>query len=276
MTAAHGHYRKLFDLSGRVALVTGAVGLLGKHFCAGLADHGARVAIVDLDAAACATFAAEVSNSYGTLCLGIACDITDPRQVKAMADKVEAELGPIAILHNNAQGISKDIDRYLAPTEKFDLETWREVMAVNLDAAFICAQEIGSRMAARGGGSIIQTGSIYGILGPDHRIYEGSHYHGRAINTPAVYSASKAGLNGLTRYLAAYWGHKNVRVNTLTPGGVSSGQNEAFDRRYSARVPMGRMAKADELVGALVFLSSDASSYLNGQDIVVDGGLAAW
>jgi NAD(P)-dependent dehydrogenase (short-subunit alcohol dehydrogenase family) len=276
MTAARGHYRKLFDLSGRVALVTGAVGLLGKHFCAGLADHGARVAIVDLDAAACASFAAELSKSYGTLCLGVACDITDPQQVKATADKVEAELGPIAVLHNNAQGVSKNLERYFAPTGQFDLETWREVMAVNLDAAFICAQEIGSRMAARGGGSIIQTGSIYGILGPDQRIYEGAEYGGRPINTPAIYSASKAGLNGLTRYLAAYWGSKNVRVNTLTPGGVSSGQNETFDRRYSARVPMARMAKADELVGALVFLASDASSYLNGQDIVIDGGLAAW
>jgi NAD(P)-dependent dehydrogenase (short-subunit alcohol dehydrogenase family) len=276
MTAERGHYRKLFDLTGRVAVVTGAVGILGKHFCAGLADHGARIAVVDLDAAKCAAFAGELKKIYGTDCIGVACDITDPGQVKAMADKVEAVLGPIAILHNNAQGVTRDLDRYFAPMGTFELETWREVMAVNLDGAFICAQEIGSRMAARGGGSIVQTGSIYGILGPDQRIYEGSEYNGRPINTPAIYSASKAGLNGLTRYLAAYWGHRNVRINTLTPGGVSSGQNETFNRRYSARIPMARMAEADELVGALVFLASDASSYLNGQDIVVDGGLAAW
>ncbi len=276
MTLEGGHYRKLFDLAGRVAVVTGGVGLLGKYFCAGLADHGARVAVVDLDGGKCAAFAGELTKTYGTGAIGVACDITDPRQVRTMADKVEAELGPVAILHNNAQGLSEDLDRYFAPMGQFTLETWREVMAVNLDAAFICAQEIGGRMAVRGGGSIIQTGSIYGILGPDQRIYEGSEYHGRAIGTPAIYSASKAGLNGLTRYLAAYWGHRNVRVNTLTPGGVSSGQNEIFDRRYSARVPMGRMAKAEELIGALVFLASDASSYVNGQDIVVDGGLAAW
>jgi NAD(P)-dependent dehydrogenase (short-subunit alcohol dehydrogenase family) len=276
VTEKRGYYRKLFDLTGRVAVVTGGVGLLGKHFCAGLADHGARVAVVDLDGAKCASFAAELSQSYGAACIGVACDITDPGQVKTMADRVEIELGPIAVLHNNAQGVGKDLERYFAPTGQFDMVTWREVMAVNLDAAFICAQDIGNRMAARGGGSIVQTGSIYGILGPDQRIYEGSEYGGRAINTPAIYSASKAGLNGLTRYLAAYWGHRNVRVNTLTPGGVSSGQNETFDRRYSARVPMARMAKADELVGALIFLASDASSYLNGQDIVIDGGLAAW
>ncbi len=276
MTVERGHYRKLFDLSGRVAAVTGGVGLLGKYFCGGLADHGARVAVIDLDAEKCTNFAEELTQTYGTSCIGVACDITDPRQVKAMADKVESALGPIAILHNNAQRVTKDLDRYFAPMGRFDLETWREVMAVNLDAAFICAQEIGSRMAARGGGTIIQTGSIYGVLGPDQRIYEGSVYNGRPINTPAIYSASKAGLNGLTRYLAAYWGHRNVRVNTLTPGGVSSGQNETFDRRYSARVPMGRMAKAEELIGALVFLASDASSFVNGQDVVVDGGLAAW
>lgn len=274
--STRGHYRSLFDLSGGVAVVTGGVGLLGKTFCAGLADHGAKVAVIDLDGGNCASFAGELGEAYGIRCLGVACDITDAQQVKKMADEVERELGPITILHNNAQGVSKDLDRYFAPTGQFDLETWREVMAVNLDAAFLAAQEIGTRMASRNGGSIIQTGSIYGVFGPDQRIYEGSQYNGRPINTPAVYSASKAGLDGLTRYLAAYWGHRNVRVNTLTPGGVSSGQNETFDRKYSARVPMGRMAKAEELVGALVFLASPASSYVNGQNIIVDGGLAAW
>jgi len=132
-------------------------------------------------------------------------------------------------------------------------------------------------MIAQGrGGSIVQTASIYGIMAPDDRIYEGSHYLGRQINTPAVYSASKAGVVGLTRYLAAYWAKHGIRVNTLTPGGVESGQNEEFKRRYSARVPMGRMARAEEMVAALVFLASEASSYVTGQNLIVDGGLQAW
>jgi NAD(P)-dependent dehydrogenase (short-subunit alcohol dehydrogenase family) len=273
---ARGDYRRLFDLSGRVAVVTGATGILGKHFCAGLADHGASVAVLDLDEAGTAAFARELAQTYGTQCIGVAADVTDAAAVKAAADRIERELGPIDILHNNAQAVRHRPDKYFAPTEDFDLETWREIMAVNLDGAFLVAREIGGRMAKRGRGSIIQTASIYGVVGPDQRIYEGSEYNGRAINTPPVYSASKAGIVGLTRYLATYWGAQGVRVNTLTPGGVSSGQNETFDRRYSARVPLGRMAKADDIVGALVYLASDASSYVTGQNIIVDGGLVAW
>jgi len=276
MTVERGHFRKLFDLSGRVAVVTGAVGLLGRHFCAALADHGASVAVIDLDEAQTSSFAKEIERDFGVKAMGIAADISDPAAVKAMAGKIEKQLGPIDVLHSNAQAVRRNPERYFEPAESFDLETWREIMAVNLDGAFLVAQEIGSRMAKRGRGSIIQTASIYGVVGPDQRIYEGSEYLGRAINTPPVYSASKAGIIGLTRYLAAYWGPRGVRVNTLTPGGVSSGQNEEFDRRYSARVPMGRMAKTDDLVGALVFLASDASQYVNGQNLIVDGGLTAW
>lgn len=269
-----GDYRKLFDLTGRVAVVTGATGLLGRHFCAGLADHGASVALIDIDALAASTYAGELQERYGSRCVGIGTDITDPAAVAAMAEKVEKALGPVNVLHNNAQAVRPP--GFFEPPESFDLKTWRDIMAVNLDGAFLVAREIGTRMAARGHGSIVQTASIYGVVAPDQRIYEGSEYLGRTINTPPVYSASKAGLIGLTRYFAAYWGHRGVRVNTLTPGGVASGQNETFVARYSARVPMGRMAKADELVGALVFLASDASSYVNGQNLIVDGGLAAW
>ena len=126
------------------------------------------------------------------------------------------------------------------------------------------------------GGSIIQTASIYGVLAPDDRVYEGSSYNAQQISTPPVYAASKAAIVGLTRYLAARWAKHGVRVNTLTPGGVQSGQNETFVSRYSARVPMGRMAAADDMVGAVIFLASDASAYITGQNIVVDGGLSAW
>ena len=271
-----GDYRRLFDLTGRVAVVTGAIGILGRHFCAGLADHGASVAVVDLDEVTTTAFARDLQHDFGTKCIGVAANIADPGAVKAMADTIEKQLGPIDVLHNNAQAVRREPERYFAPVESFDLDTWREIMAVNLDGAFLVAQDIGARMAKRGRGSIIQTASIYGVVGPDQRIYEGSEYLGRPINTPPVYSASKAGIIGLTQYLATYWGPRGVRVNTLTPGGVSSGQNEEFDRRYSARVPMGRMAKADDLVGALIFLASDASQYVNGQNLIVDGGLTAW
>lgn len=271
-----GEPRKLFDLTGKVAVVIGGAGLLGSYFCEALADHGAAVAVVDLDAEKARAFAGELQDRFGHKALGVACDITQPAEVRAMAAVIEETLGPIDVLHNNAKGLSSSLDRYFDPLGGYGLDTWREVMGVNLDGAFLVAQEIGGRMAERGQGSIIQTASIYGVVAPDQRIYEGSEYMGRPINTPAVYSASKAGLLGLTQYLAAYWGHRGVRVNALTPGGVSSGQNETFDRRYSARVPMDRMAQPEELVGALVYLASDASKYMTGQNLIVDGGLSVW
>lgn len=272
-----GFSRAAFDLSGRVAVVTGGVGILGRWFLAALADHGAAVAVVDRDAAACADFAALLAAEFGVSARGYGADLADPQAVAPLADRIEADLGPVDILHNNAATKGRSLDAFFETTDDFDPEVWREIMAVNLDGAFFVAREFGGRMARRGrGGSIIQTASIYGIMGPDQRIYEGSQYMGRAINTPAVYSASKAGIVGLTRHLATLWGAQGVRVNTLTPGGVSSGQNAVFEARYGARVPLGRMARADEMTGALVFLASDAARYVTGQNIVVDGGLSAW
>ncbi|MNE66431.1 2-dehydro-3-deoxy-D-gluconate 5-dehydrogenase [compost metagenome] len=148
---------------------------------------------------------------------------------------------------------------------------------MNIDAMFIVAQTVGKYMIQQGtGGSIIQTASIYGMLGPDHRIYEGSSFMGRPINSPAVYSASKAAVYGLTRYLATYWAGYGIRVNAVTPGGIESGQNDIFQQKYSSRTPLGRMARPDEIVGAFIFLASDASSYVTGQNMIIDGGLSAW
>lgn len=271
-----GSYREMFELAGRVAVVTGGVGILGQRFCAGLADFGAKVAVVDLDESKADALANQLANVYGVACIGVECDIVDPQSIESMAVRVEAELGPVDILHNNAASKSSDLTKFFAPVEEFAAETWRDVMAVNLDGMFRVAQAIGKRMVARGRGSIIQTASIYAVVGPDQRIYDGSSYLGHAINTPAVYSASKAGVIGLTRHLATYWAAQGVRVNALTPGGVESGQNTVFNDRYSNRVPLGRMARADEMVSALIFLASDASSYVTGQNIVVDGGLSAW
>jgi NAD(P)-dependent dehydrogenase (short-subunit alcohol dehydrogenase family) len=271
-----GDTRRLFDLTGKVAVVTGGVGLLGRFFCAALADHGAAVAVVDLDAEATSSFAKELAKTFDVATLGVGCDVSDDAGVRRMADTVEARLGPVSILHNNAASKGRSLDAFFEPPEKFDISVWREIMATNLDGSFLVAREIGARMAQRGFGSIIQTASIYGALGPDQRIYAGSEYLGRPINTPAVYSASKSGVIGLSRYFATYWGHRGVRVNTLTPGGVASGQNAVFEHNYSQRIPLGRMGSAGDMVGALVFLASDASSYVTGQNIMVDGGLSAW
>lgn len=270
-------YRRLFDLRGKVAVVTGGAGILGRHFCAGLAEFGAHVAVVDLQAEKAQELAQALSGRYGVKACGYGCDVSDPVSVQTMVESVAAEFGEINILHNNAAGKSDDLDAFFAPFEEYSLDQWRKIMAVNLDGMFLVAQAIGKQMVAQGkGGSIIQTASIYGVMAPDHRIYEGSFYLGRQINTPAVYTASKAAVIGLTKHLATYWADKGIRVNTLTPGGTESGQNDEFKKRYSARIPLGRMADAPEMVGALLYLASDASSYVTGQNIIVDGGLNCW
>jgi len=270
------NFKALFDLSGRTAVVTGGCGILGRRFADGLAEFGASVALLDLDDQATQNVATEISARHSGRAKGYACDITQPDAVHRAAQAIEADLGPVSILLNNAASKTRDVDAFFAPVEKFSLETWREIMAVNLDGMFNVAQVFGTLMAGRGYGSIVQTASIYGLMAPDQRIYEGSEYLGRAINTPAVYTASKAGVIGLTKHLATYWAAQGVRVNTLTPGGVESGQNETFKQRYGARIPLGRMVRPDEMVGAVLFLVSDAASYVTGQNIAVDGGLSAW
>lgn len=267
---------QLFDLSGHVAVVTGGAGILGQYFCAALAAQGAKVAVLDREQSDAPAFAESLAARYSIDARAYAVDVACPASVSDVCDAVHHDMGDVTVLHNNAASKGESLDRFFEPLEVFSLDTWKEIMAVNLDGAFLVAREFGQRMAQRGRGSIIQTASIYGVKGPDQRIYEGSEYLGREINTPAVYSASKAGVIGLTRHLATYWADQGVRVNTLTPGGVESGQNGEFSRRYSARVPMGRMARPEEMVGALVFLASDASSYITGQNIIVDGGLSCW
>lgn len=271
-----GRFRELFDLTDRVAVVTGGAGILGSRSSAALADHGARVAVLDIDGAAADAHAHALASEYGVATIGVACDVSSPESVEAMVARVESELGPIDILHNNAATKGNDLALMFAPVEDYSLDTWRQIMAVNLDGMFLVAQAVGTGMARRGRGSIVQTSSIYGLMGPDQRIYEGSEYLGRPINTPPVYSASKGGVVGLTRYLATYWAAKGVRVNAITPGGIASGQNEEFRTRYSARIPLGRMAEADEVAAGVLYLASDAASYVTGQDLHVDGGLSAW
>lgn len=270
-------YNGLFDLTGKTAIITGGAGILGRHFCSGLAESGADIAVVDIREEMARELADELGDKYGRQAIGIGCDVSAPPSVQAMLERVVNKFGKIDILHNNAASKSDDLGAFFALFEDYSLEQWRAVMNVNLDGMFLVAQAVGRQMVKQGhGGSIIQTASIYGLMAPDQRIYEGAEYLGQRINTPAAYTASKAAVIGLTKHLATYWANQKIRVNTLTPGGTESGQNEEFNRRYSSRIPLGRMANATEMVGALLFLASDASSYVTGQNLIVDGGLAAW
>ena len=259
-------------LQGQKALVTGAAGILGRVFCGALVDAGCEVIGVDVDSE-------KITEACGPRVRAMSVDLSSEADIVALGKSLEGDSSVPDILVNNAGSKSSRPRDFFAPFEEASVSVWDEVMAVNLRAAMILAREIGKRLvSARRKGSIINIASIYGVVAPDKRIYEGSDYPdlGGSISTPAVYSASKAGLIGLTRYLAAYWGEAGIRVNAISPGGVASGQNETFTEKYSARAPMGRMARADEMTGALLYLASAQSSYVTGQTIVVDGGLTAW
>ena len=269
--------KNLFDLTGKAALVTGGTGIQGLSITRGLAASGADVAVIDLNRDSVEALAKDLRERYGIKAVGIACDVSNQEAVQDMVARVVSELGGIHVLHNNASTKTDNPEDLTDPFESFKLDVWRKMMAVNIDGMFLMAQEVGKQMIKQGeGGSIIQTASIYGLVGPDFRIYEDSEYMDRRITTPVAYAVSKGAVVALTKYLATYWGDKGIRVNTLVPGGIDSGQNESFKKNYAARVPLGRMAKADEMVGAVVFLASDASSYMTGQMVVVDGGWTAW
>lgn len=267
----------LLDLNDRRVILTGGAGILGRVFADAFAAAGARVAIFDIDETAACAVATTVREKYRRTAIGVACDVADPASVEAAVARVIETWDGVDVLANNAASKSSSLENFFAPFEDYSLATWREVMSVNIDGMFLMAQAVARQMIRQGsGGSIVQTASIYGVAAPDQRIYEGSAYLGRPINTPAVYSASKAAVIGLSQYLATYLAPHGIRVNTLTPGGISSGQNDEFSRRYSARVPLNRMGEASELTGAMLYLASDAASYVTGQNLIVDGGLTVW
>lgn len=265
------------SLEGKVALVTGGAGILGTQFCHGILQRGANLVLADADGTSLDHAAAGLRGIYGNRMLSVSCDVSDPDSVAALVRAGVDRFGAIDIVLNNAASKSADVTAFFAPLHEYSLAAWRQVMAVNVDGVFLVSQAVGKQMVAQGtGGSIINISSVYGIVSSDHRIYEGSSYLGREINNPAVYSTSKAAVIGLTRWLATYWADEGIRVNAIAPGGVDSGQSDTFKTRYSARVPMARMAERHEMVGASLFLASDAASYVTGQVLVVDGGLSAW
>jgi len=269
-----------FDLKDRAAVVTGGAGLLGAEFCRTLAEAGAAVAVVDLDAEAAYRVADSLTKD-GYRAKGIPTDITNPDSVKSMAASVLSTFGRLDVLVNSAaldpkfdpQAASKGI----APGafEDYPLEQWNAAVNVNLTGMFLVTQACVKPMIERGKrGSIVNICSTYGLNGPDQRIYikDGK----RVAFKPVYYTVTKAGVLGFTKYLAAYYAGTEIRVNALTPGGVFNDHEEYFVKNYSAKTILGRMARKDEMNGALLFLASDASSYMTGNNIVVDGGWTAW
>lgn len=273
--------RDAFTLDGRVAVITGGAGLLGVRHAETIAELGGIPWLVDIDAARAEAAAAGVSQAYGGEAVGVAADITSPEAVARLGEDIVARHGRVDILINNAANNPKveagTSSKHWSRFENFPLEVWDQDIAVGLTGSFLCSQVFGSRMAAAGGGVILNIASDLGLIAPDQRIYRNP---GETVDTqsvkPVTYSVVKAGLIGLTRYLATYWPHAGVRANTLAPGGVFAGQGEDFVQRLTNLIPLGRMAHKDEYKAAVGFLVSDASSYMNGAILSMDGGRTVW
>jgi NAD(P)-dependent dehydrogenase (short-subunit alcohol dehydrogenase family) len=270
---------ELFSLSGRVAVVTGASGLLGRHHARALAEAGAHVVVTDVDAEAVRAQADELAHAYDRPMLGVAADITQPESVLALRDQALRAFARLDVLVNNA-AIN---DKFESPqsaarqsmVESYPLELWKRSLEVNVTGTFLTSQVLGGHMAAAGSGSIINVASTYGLVAPDQSLYLRPDGTQPFYKSPA-YPTSKGAVIALTKHLATYWGRAGVRVNALCPGGVENGQEQFFVEAYARRTPLGRMSAATDYLGSVVFLASDASSYMTGATLVVDGGWTAW
>lgn len=281
---------ELFRLNGRVALVTGGAGLLGAEFCRTLAEAGAAVLVSDLNVENAQNVAARITQS-GFSARAVRTDVTDADSVQESVDYALSEFGRLDILVNSAAldpkvrkqeaGIGDQeapnalITNPLSPAfENYPLELWKQALDVNLTGLFLTCQAAVKPMLAQGSGVIINIASMYGLVPPDQRLYQRAGQP--PAYKPAYYTVTKAGVIGLTKYLAAYYAGKDIRVNTLTPGGVFNDHDDEFTQKYAARSIQGRMAQKDEMNGALLFLASDASSHMTGGNLIVDGGWTTW
>lgn len=262
----------MFSLKEKVAIVTGAAGLIGEEYCNALASFGANVVLCDLKADPVQAMARKLADQHGVQCMAVVCDVTSRNDWKRLVRKVSAQFDSIDILVNNAGFTNKSgLDGYDDGFENFSDDAWNGIMDVNVTGVFLGCQIVGDVMKDQGSGSIINIASMYGVVSPNHRIYEGT-----GINQPVAYAVSKAGVIALTKYLATYWGTSGVRVNAITPGGIFDHHTDPFLERFKRLNPMGRMGGRQELSGALVYLASDASTYVTGHNLVVDGGWTVW
>jgi len=265
----------LFNLEGKVAIITGASGLIGKNHCMALSEAGAKVVAVDLYDIQ----SDELWNSLPSESIYISADITNRQSVQDILSNTINTFGKVDILVNNA-ALNDMVEnrKDTAEESKFEnypLELFRKVLDVNVTGMFLCSQVIGTHMAERGAGSIINIASTYGIVAPNQSLYLDDQGRQYMYKSP-VYPTSKGAVISFTRFLAAYWGKAGVRVNALSPGGVENKQSEYFIQKYSNSTPLGRMAKPDDYKGGLLFLASDASSYMTGANLVIDGGWTIW
>lgn len=268
----------LFDVTDRVVVVTGGLGQLGREYSLALAHRGARVAVFDRDVEP-----RRVAERFGTAAddkrlMFVRVDVTRRAELEhALAEVTGAWDVPAGLINNAAIDVTPGASaEENGPFERYPEGSWDAMMEVNVKGVVLCCQVVGAAMAAAGRGSVVNISSIYGVVSPDQRVYEYRRAAGEPFFKPAAYGASKSALLNLTRYLATYWAGRGVRVNALTLGGVWNGQDPAFVAGYAARVPLGRMARTDEYAGAVVFLLSDASSYMTGANLVLDGGWTAW
>lgn len=272
--------QSMFSLNGKIAIITGGAGLLGRQHAEAIAKAGGIPILADVPGASPRLVAKELQSLWNTRVLGAEMDITKPEEVLALSESLEGEFGGIDILINNAANnpkVEDASDKEFSRLEHFDLGQWRRDLDVGLTGAFLCSQIIGSKMALRGNGVILNIASDLALISPDQRLYrkEGLPEDRQPVK-PVTYPVIKSALIGLTRYLATYWAEKGVRVNALSPGGVYTSQDERFVEKLSNLIPMHRMAVLNEYQGAIVFLCSEASSYMTGSNLIIDGGRTVW